>query len=408
MIRLLLAVVLVVVGSLPLRSLAHETGEQVVARITLKAPDNKEQPIFAEQGDLMTVIDIKDKALLVKTSLNRRGWIRAADVVALPQAAPVYDDLIRQKPKDPWHYVSRAMVWNLRGEKEREIADLDRAIALGVKGATVWVNRGVAHATSGDYDKAITDYNQAIERGFTDPTVYMNRAVAYMSKKEPQKAIDDFSRVVEAQPDSVFALMQRGIAYQQLQQYEKAVGDFTAVLKVDAENPQAINNRGFTYYLMNDPKKAVADFTAAIELNPQSALAYNNRGFNRQMFGDYAGAIADFNKAIEFSPKYALAYQNKAWLLATCPEEKIRDGKAAIAAAQKAGELREWKAITDIKSLAAAYAETGDFDKAVEWQKKAIDLAEGEGKSGEEELLKLYQAKAPFRFAPPAEGSATP
>jgi tetratricopeptide (TPR) repeat protein len=99
-----------------------------------------------------------------------------------------------------------------------------------------------------------------------------------------------------------------------------------------------------------------------------------------------------------------LAYQNKAWLLATCPEEKIRDGKTAIAAAQKAGELREWKAITDIKSLAAAYAETGDFEKAIEWQKKAIEMAQGESKSGEEEMLKLYEAKSPFRFAPPAAG----
>jgi tetratricopeptide (TPR) repeat protein len=399
--RGLLGIVAVIVASCCIVAEAQEVGEQVVARINLKSPDNKENPVFAEQGELMTVLEVKDKALLVKTSLNRRGWIRTADAVGLPQAAPIYDELIKKEPKEPWHYVSRAMVWNLRGEKEREIVDLDRAIALGAKGSTVWVNRGAAHATSGDYDKAIADYDQAIKLGFTDPTVYMNRAVAYMAKNEPQKAIDDFSRVIEKQPESLFALLQRGVAQQALQNYDKAIDDFTAVLKLDPENLQAINNRGFTYYLKNDPKKAVEDFTVAIGLNPNSALAYNNRGFNRQMFGDYDGAIKDFDKAIELAPKYALAYQNKAWLLATCPEEKVRDGKAAIAAAQKAGELREWKAITDIKSLAAAYAETGDFDKAVEWQKKAIAMAEGDAKSGEEEMLKLYEAKAPFRFAPP-------
>ncbi len=382
-------------------ALAQEAGEQVVARINLKAPDNKEQPIFAEQGELMTVIEGKDQALLVKTSKNRRGWIRAADAIALPKAAPVFDELIKKEPKDPWNYVSRAMVWNLRGEKEREIADLDRAIALGVKGSTVWVNRGAAHATAGEYDKAIADYDAAIKACFTDPTVYMNRAVAYMSKNESQKAIDDFSRVIEKQPESIFTLLQRGVCYQQLQNYDQAIEDFTAVLKIDPEHLQAINNRGFTYYLKNEPKKAVEDFTMAISLNPNSALAYNNRGFNRQIFGDYAGAVEDFNKAIELAPKYALAYQNKAWLLATCPEDKIRDGKTAIAMAQKAGELREWKALTDIKSLAAAYAETGDFDKAVEWQKKAIAMAEGDSKSGEEEMLKLYEAKAPFRFGLP-------
>jgi tetratricopeptide (TPR) repeat protein len=399
--RWMLLIATAMVVSVTSAALAQEPGEQVVARINLKAPDNKENPIFAEQGELMSVIEAKDNSLLVKTAHDRRGWIRAADAIALPKAIPVFDELIKREPKEPAHFAMRAMIWNMRGEKERELADLDKAIDLGAAGSTVWVNRGAAHATAGEYDKAIADYDKAIKLGFTDTTVYMNRAVAYMSKNEAQKAIDDFSKVIEKQPDSHFALLQRGVAYQSLQNYDKAIDDFTAVLKLDPENPQAVNNRGFTYYLKNEPKKAVADFTVAIALNPKSGLAYNNRGFNRQMFGDYAGAIDDFNKAIELSPKYALAYQNKAWLLATCPDEKIRDGKTAIAMAQKAGELREWKAITDIKSLAAAYAETGEFEKAIEWQKKAIGLAEGEGKSGEEEMLKLYEAKLPFRFAPP-------
>jgi hypothetical protein len=75
----------------------------------------------------------------------------------------------------------------------------------------------------------------------------------------------------------------------------------------------------------------------------------------------------------------------------------------AFDAAKKAGGLREWKVISDVKSLAAAYAESGDFDRAVEWQKKAVAMAEGDGKTAEAELLKMYEAETPFRFAPPKE-----
>lgn len=383
-------------------SIAQNPGEQVVARITLKAPSNQEKPVFAEVGEMMTVVEKKERSVMVRTGTGRRGWVRAQDVVALPEAAAIYDGLIKKEPKDPWNYVSRAMVWNMRGEKEKEIADLNKAIELKIDSPSVWVNRGAARATAGKLEAAIDDYNEAIRRGFKDPSVYMNRAVAYLSKGEAEQAIEDFDRAIEQQPENIFALLQRGVAHQRLQAWDKAIADFSRVLELDGENLRALSSRGFTYYLKREPKKAIDDFTALIELNPKSALAFNNRGYNRQMICDFRGAAKDFTQAIELAPKYALAYQNKAWLLATCPEEDVRDGEAAIELARKAGELREWKALDDVKTLAAAYAETGDFQQAVEWQKKAIEMAQGDAKTTEQELLKLYQSDQPFRFTPPA------
>lgn len=62
-------------------------------------------------------------------------------------------------------------------------------------------------------------------------------------------------------------------------------------------------------------------------------------------------------------------------LRATCPDEKHRNGQQAVEYATKACELTAWKNGGWIDSLAAAYAEAGDFDKAVEWQQKGMDLA---------------------------------
>jgi len=93
-----------------------------------------------------------------------------------------------------------------------------------------------------------------------------------------------------------------------------------------------------------------------------------------------------------------LAFNDLAWLLATCPEESLRDGRRAVELATRSCELTEWKGAGTLGTLAAAYAETGDFDKAVEWQEKAIKLYTSEGDKKEwSERLNLYKNRKPLR-----------
>ena len=84
--------------------------------------------------------------------------------------------------------------------------------------------------------------------------------------------------------------------------------------------------------------------------------------------------LADYNNALTFDPKNVAAYDNLAWLQATCPDEKYRDGKRAIETRTKAYQLDGGQALAMFGTLAAAYAENGDFEKAKEWGKKAVTL----------------------------------
>ena len=80
------------------------------------------------------------------------------------------------------------------------------------------------------------------------------------------------------------------------------------------------------------------------------------------------------------------------------PRRILRDGKKAVELAIEACELTRWKEAYCLETLAAAYAETGDFASAVKWQTKAIELeADAKEKDEYQARLKLYQEKKPFR-----------
>lgn len=164
------------------------------------------------------------------------------------------------------------------------------------------------------------------------------------------------------------------------------------------------HNRSLAWSNKKEYDRAIADSSEAIRLDPKSAAAYNNRGYAQRKKKEYEIAIVDYSEAIRLDPKLAIAYCNRAWLWATCPVEAIRDGKRAVESATRACELSGWKEAYDLGTLAAAHAEAGDFDAAVRWQTKMLEILPKDDKEYEAShaRLKLYQDKKPYRDEPRA------
>ena len=112
-------------------------------------------------------------------------------------------------------------------------------------------------------------------------------------------------------------------------------------------------------------------------------------------------AISDFEAALRLKPDYVIVFNILAWLYATCPQAEFRNGAKAVENAKKACELTDWKEPNFLDSLGAAYAEVGDFEQAVKWQKTALDLlpesAPAKTRAARESRLKLFQEDKPFR-----------
>jgi len=396
----------------------------VVAKTRTSLYSGRTPIATVEKGEVMTVVDNQQNSYYVHASGERKGWLSQGAVARLKDSLQIYNDLIRQTPNRAAHYEARALVWWTLGDIDRLVADYGSAIKLGSKNPSVFNNRAIHLATQGQYDQAILDYTNAIKFGAKGPGVYINRGVAHFGKKDYDKAIadsvlgnraaakaasgdlvhavDDYTLAIKQEPKNPTAYHSRGLAWRDLENYKQAATDFSEALRFDPKFTKAFMSRGFVYFLSDQPDKAVKDFTSALALDPNNALAINNRGYNYQLMGKYAEAVKDYRQAVRLAPKYALAYQNIAWLLATCPEDKIRNGKEALKSALEACKLREYQVATDVKSLAAAYAENGDFEKALHWQKKVLELmeeADDERKKEESEFIKRYEEKKPFRFS---------
>ena len=126
-----------------------------------------------------------------------------------------------------------------------------------------------------------------------------------------------------------------------------------------------------------------------------------DRGVAYSAKSDYERAVRDYNKVIKLDPDSAWVCNNLAWILATCPEPRIRDGAEAVRLAERGCGLTDNRAPELLDTLAAAYAELGQFDRAVKTAEKAIQLVLAPGKEklakDIESRLKLYKAKRPFR-----------
>jgi WD40 repeat protein len=131
------------------------------------------------------------------------------------------------------------------------------------------------------------------------------------------------------------------------------------------------------------------------------AGAYYERGISAGYSGrQYSEAISDYETAVRVDPNYARAFSDLAWLRAAYPATDFRDEVKAIENATKACELTNWKDHLYVGILAAVYAEVGDFENAVKWQKEATDLLTEDNRANwqaiYESRLKLYQSDKPY------------
>jgi tetratricopeptide (TPR) repeat protein len=288
-------------------------------------------------------------------------------------------------------WCAEAMRHGLQGENRKFALNLS-AWALN--------RRGQARADQGQDDLAVSDFRAALE---FDPSCWRalhNRSVTFAQNGRFAEAFDDVCKVIEINPLFAKAYSNRATLYVQAGDFEKALADYAKAIELAPTLVQALVGQGRVCHLAGRLEEALASFHAAVEQAPDNAEIVCSRGDLLVDLGRYSEALEDYARAIDLDPKFEHAYRNGAWLLATCPDDAVRDAAGALQGAQAALDCGYGERHAALDTLAAALANDGRFDEAIGTMQQAIEIAPDDMVPEYQARQQLYESGEPFRTHP--------
>lgn len=383
----------------------------------------------AARRELTRVIDAPDadatdraQALAIRGALQSDEQKRADD----------FDAAIALVPDKPDYYRVRAQYLYRQDKFKEALADVDQALKLDPNHAATQELRGLILLGLERYDDALASFNKASSLEPKAVSPYQRRGEVYRRQGDLQKSVEQLSKALEIAPGDAATLLLRANVLYQLNDYDGALADVDTVIQAQpqllvayllkseiyastdrldqaiqvleklvplAPNQPRLLEPLATYYLINgQPRTSIEAFTRVLKLEPDDYRALRFRGDANLNIGNHAAAVADFDAALKLNDEDDGLLNNFAWVLATSPDDEVRDGKRAIELATKAAEMSTYTVPHILSTLAAAYAETGDFETAKKWSQKAVEL--GESDADREQLSKelaSYEADKPWR-----------
>jgi tetratricopeptide (TPR) repeat protein len=258
--------------------------------------------------------------------------------------------------------------------------------------------RGQLNAEAGCEEEAIRDFDYAIAADGKRWRAFHNRGVLLAQAGQFEPAFDDFNTTIELKPNFAKAYSNRGALFVVAGNYKAAAEDYEQAIQMDPK--LAIAHRGMARacHLMGDLEVARQHYDEAVELAPEDAYAVASRADVLTDLGQFAEAAAEYERAIKIDPRSGHAHSGSAWLLATCPDDKIRNPKLALERAKKGLELNGDEDASSFDTLAAAHASAGDFAAAVRNIQEAIDLASDDEKAAYQDRLAMYQDSVAYQL----------
>jgi len=204
----------------------------------------------------------------------------------------------------------------------------------------------------------------------------------------------------QAQLDDAFKLAETG-------KINEALTAIDRVIAVDPDNWRSYFLKSAVLVLAKRGEEALKQIDISISLARKSNVSpsllaelYASKARSCIDYGHSEVAKKSLEQAVHLQPGDPSTLNDLAWLLATCRDSHIRDGRRAVGLAQRACKLSQWKNAFSIDTLAAASATAGNFSDAVKYQQLAISRLEPADRkaqeSGMEQRLQQYSSGRPF------------
>jgi len=381
----------------------------------------------AVRGDLRVVARASHKPAIPLTPLAPPEEVEEVQPVLLPeepsqQAVIIEEEVIEEKVEekvapqvDPIRQCllqANALSQQASSEAQHNqiILLCAKAVRLGAEDESrtfarqlaVWSlnRRGQLRGDQQEPELALADFEAALKIEPDHWRALHNRGVSRAQAGQFAEAFDDFDRVLQLNPQFAKAYSNRATLFVQAKNLNEAMTDFQRSIELDSTLVAGQIGLGRISHMLGRLEESLQHVSKAVELDPGNADILCSRADLRADMGQYGDAMVDYARAIDLDSECAHAYRNGAWLLATCPEEQFRDGENALLGAQRAIEFGYGDRHVALDTLAAALANLGQFEEAIEPLQEAIELAPWKARVAYRDRLRLYEEQTAFRTQP--------
>lgn len=312
----------------------------------------------------------------------------------------------------------------------------EHALALNPNSWEVHDNYGNALSTEGRTSEAIAQYKAALRITQNYPNVFYNFANVLRRTGQVDAAIANYQRAIQIEPNYKEAHNNLGVAFKMKGRLDDAATQYQSALSIDPDYAEAHDSYGVVLAAQGKIEAAIQEYQKALAINPGNPIAQQNlnsalasqKGMDATIdraqavleahrddpeafeamadeltqHGFFSKAAQVYDEGIAAHAQDAHLLANDAWLLATCPDESVRNGETALMMASRAVHLSGGKDPTVLNPLAAAYGRLGRYPEAVSTAKQALELARQQGNSDLASLigkeLDNFSAQSPFDY----------
>ena len=292
-------------------------------------------------------------------------------------ALEILSKAIENDAKSPDPYFARARVHAIQEDIDAALDDIDDAIKLAPDNDRLIRFRTQLLIGAERWEEANKAIDDILEKNPNDQDMGNLRLVLLIEQARYADAIDQLRKLIRLSPDNLGYRRQLAALYnadgrpsQAIRVYSRLLDDVSTD-RVETAGDQTrlgllstrstlLQGRGNARLSTGEHKEAIEDYEESLELSYELRDLLEELDIDLELDGENSTLVGVLN--------------NYAWVLATSPEDELRDGDKAVELATEAAELTKFKEAYILSTLASGYAESGDFDTALEWIEKAIKV----------------------------------
>ncbi len=237
---------------------------------------------------MMEVTKLREELESSKTDTSKQGaYVNAANKLTATD----------------WYDKGKQAFWKMK--LDESIDAFNNAIVLNSEYAEAYLQRGLSYNVAGNTQKALKDLDKYIELKPQHARSYLARGlIYYQTSKNYQLAIEDFSKAIKLNSKDSLLYYLRGKSYRSLEKYPQSIEDFSSSIRLEPA-AAVYNDRALSYAALNEYQKAIKDLDKSIELNPKDASVYYYRAITYDLIGNDNMAVKNFKMAAQLGLEVA-------------------------------------------------------------------------------------------------------